>query len=84
MISVSGLCEQLFSVSLNNNAIVISRNGLNICSAYLEYRLYVLRPYTSYSFNTEMFRIANPISNKRQKVSNDDQTYGILDLATLV
>ena len=52
-----------------------SRNGLNICYAHLEYGLYVLRPHTSYSFNTEMFRIANPISNKKQRVSPNDETY---------
>ena len=75
LMSVSRFCEQLFLVSLNNNAIVISRNGLNICSTHLEYGLYVLRPYTSYSFNTEMFRIANPISNKKQKASPNNETY---------
>ena len=69
------MCKQLFTISFDNNAINISHNGLEICRACLEYGLYVLRPFESYSFNTEMFRIANPISNKKQKVSNDDQTY---------
>ena len=75
LISVSELCRQLFTISFNNNEIIISRNGLELCRACLECGLYVLRPYESYSFNTEMFRVANPISNKKQKVSNDDQTY---------
>ena len=75
LISVSELCRQLFTISFNNNEIIISRNGLELCRACLECGLYVLRPYESYSFNTEMFRVANPISNKKQKVSNDNQTY---------
>ena len=34
-----------------------------------------MRPFESCSFNTEMFRVATPISNKKQKVSHDDETY---------
>ena len=48
---------------------------MKLCRACLECGLYVLRPYESYSFKTEMFSVANPISNKKQKLSNDDQTY---------
>ena len=33
LISASKLYEQLFTVSIYNNRIVISRNGLNICHA---------------------------------------------------
>ena len=44
LISVSKLYEQLFTVSFDNNEIVISRNGLNICHANNEYGLYILRP----------------------------------------
>ena len=72
LISISELCKQLFTISFDNNVIIISRNGLKICHACLEYGLYVLRPFESYSFNTKMFRVANPISNKKQNVSNDD------------
>ena len=75
IISISQLCEQLFTISFNNNAIVIYRNGMEICSACLKNGLYVLYPYESFNFNTEMFRVAKPISNKRQKVSSDDETY---------
>ena len=48
---------------------------MKICSAYLKNGLYVLYPYESFNFNTEIFRVAKPISNKRQKVSSDDKTY---------
>ena len=48
---------------------------MEICSACLKNGLYVLYPYESFNFNTEMFRVAKPISNKRQKVSSDDETY---------
>ena len=75
LISVSELCRQLFSISFNNNEIIISRNGFEICHACLDNGLYVLRPYESFTFNTEMFKIANPQSNKRQKVSHDNETY---------
>ena len=53
LISISELCKQLFTISINNNAIIISRNGLEIYRACLEYGLYVLRPFESYSLNTE-------------------------------
>ena len=65
---MSELHKQLFAVSFNNNEIVISRNSLRICSAILEFGLYVLHPTNPCNFNIEMFRIARPISNKRQKV----------------
>ena len=67
LISVFELCRQLFSISFNNNEIVISRNSLKICCACMEYGLYVLRSFEAYSFNTEMFRVGYPISNKKQK-----------------
>ena len=44
LISISELCRQLFSISFNNNEIIISRNGFEICHAYLDNGLYVLRP----------------------------------------
>ena len=44
LISISMLHEQLFSISFNNNEIVISRNGLDICHAKPENGMYVLRP----------------------------------------
>ena len=75
LISISELCRQLFSISFNNNEIIISRNGFEICHACLDNGLYILRPNESFTFNTEMFKIANPQSNKRQKVSHDNETY---------
>ena len=75
LISVSELCRQLFSISFNNNKIIISCNGFEICHAYLYSGLYVLRPNESFTFNTEIFKIANLQYNKRQKVSHDNETY---------
>ena len=43
LISGSNLCGQYFSISFHNNTIIISRNGLDICHAYMEHRLYVLK-----------------------------------------
>ena len=37
--------------------------------------LYVIKPYASFMYNIEIFRVAKLIYSKRQKVSNDDQTY---------
>ena len=76
IISISQLCEQLFTISFKNNAIVIYRNGMEICSACLKNRIDVFYPYESFNFNTEIFRIAKSISSKKQKISNDDETVG--------
>ena len=75
MISVSELCKHSFSLSFNNNSIIISRNGLEICYANIEYGLYVLRPMESFILNTEIFRVANPKPNKKLKVSSDSKIY---------
>ena len=45
LILVFELYKQLFTISFNNNEIVILRNDLHICSAILEYGLYVLHPF---------------------------------------
>ena len=44
LIFVSKLHEQMFGISFNDNEIIISRNGLDICHAKLDNGLYVLRP----------------------------------------
>ena len=75
LISVSMLHEQLFSISFINNEIVISRNGLDICHAKPENGLYVLRSTERSLNNSELFKVEHPKSNKRQKVSNSDNTY---------
>ena len=75
LISVSMLHEQLFSISFINNEIVISRNGLDICHAKPENRMYVLRPIERSLNNSELFKVEHPKSNKRQKVSHSDNTY---------
>ena len=64
LISTSVLCRQLFSISFDNNAIIIYRNGLEIYRTCLEYGLYILRSFKSRSYNIEMFRVANPSFDK--------------------
>ena len=74
LISVSKLYEQLFTISIYNNQIVISRNGLNICHANNEIRLYILRPNKGTLLNTELFRVEHP-KPKKQKILDNDDTY---------
>ena len=54
---------------------MILRNGMQICYAKLENGLYVLHPFESQNYHTEIFRVAKPKSNKRQKLSNEYETY---------
>ena len=74
LVSVSKLYEQLFTVSIYNNQIVISRNGLNICHANNENGLYILRPNKRTLLNTELFRVEHP-KPKKQKILDNDDTY---------
>ena len=74
LISVSKLYEQLFTVSIYNNQIVISRNGLNTCHANNENGLYILRPNKRTLLNTELFRLEHP-KPKKQKILDNDHTY---------
>ena len=74
LISVSKFYEQLFTVSIYNNQIVISRNGLNICHANNENGLYILRPNKGTLLNTELFRVEHP-KPKKQKILDNDDTY---------
>ena len=74
-ISVSKFYKQSFATYFNNNEIMILRNGMQISCAKLENRLYVLYPFESQNYHTEIFRVAKPKSNKRQKLSNDYKAY---------
>ena len=67
--------EQSFSVNFHYNEIIILKNGVQICCATLENGLYILHVFEPESNHTEMFRVAKPKSNKRQKLSNDNETY---------
>ena len=69
------LAQQSFGISFNNNKIFISNNGPNLCSTNLEDGLYVLNPYENISYSTELFKVAKPKSNKRQKVDSNLETY---------
>ena len=75
LISVLMLVEQSFGISLNNNKIFISKNGLNLCYANLEDGLYILNTYENISYSTELFKVAKPKSNKRQKIDSDLEAY---------
>ena len=54
---------------------MISRNGVQISCAKLENGLYVLHPFESQNYHTEMFRAVKSKSNKRQKLSKNFETY---------
>ena len=69
------LHEQLFCISFINNEIVISRNGLDICYEKLENGLYILWLTKRSLNNSELFKVEQPKSNKRQNVSHSDNTY---------
>lgn len=75
LISISKLHEQLFGISFYNNGISIKKNGLEICYACMENGLFVLKPCESLSLNAELFKVAYPKSNKKQKLANGDETY---------
>ena len=75
LISVSELLKHKYSLSINENEISISYDGRIICDAQLYNGLYVISPENKFAFNVEMFKVAKPTSNKRIKVSNDDETY---------
>ena len=67
--------ERLYSVSFNNKSVIVSRNGLNICSDLIENNLYVLRPSLHSSLlNIELFKVEKP-KTKRQKISPNNETY---------
>ena len=69
LIYVSKLLERWYSVSFNNNSVIVFRNGLNICSGFIENNLYVLRPsFHTSLLNTELFKVEKP-KTKRQKFS---------------
>ena len=76
LISVGRLFEQCYDVSFNNKCVIISRNGVNICSANLENCLYTLRPNNQSLLNTELFKVEQPKS-KKQKISHDNDIYHI-------
>ena len=48
---------------------------MQIYCAKLENGLYILHVFEPESNYTKMFRVAKPKSNKRQKLSNDNETY---------
>ena len=48
---------------------------MQICCAKLEDGFYILHTFEPESNHTEIFRVARPKSKKRQKLSNDNETY---------
>ena len=51
------------------------QNRGQICCAKLENGHYILHVFEPESNHTKMFRVAKPKSNKRQKLSNNNETY---------
>ena len=80
---IPGFCRNLISVSFNNKSVIISRNGLKICTGNSENNLYVLRPLMHESLlNTEIFKIER--SNLYGKIFlMMIPIYETLDLVTL-
>ena len=64
IISVSRLYEQGFIISNKYHEMNVYKNGILICSADLVNGLYVLKVNEHVNYNTELFKIAKPISNK--------------------
>ena len=64
LILVSRLYEQCYSVSFDNKLIVISRNGLNICSDFIENMLYMISPTINSLLNIENFKVKLPKTKK--------------------
>ena len=61
LISVSRLLEHNYSISFSNKDIIISRNGLNICSGILENNICMLRSLTRNSLlNAELLKVEKP------------------------
>ena len=75
LISLSKLHEQGFNISFNNNLIVISKYGFDICSAKSEGGLYKLESNVEHVYNSELFKTTNPRSIKRQKAEFERETY---------
>ena len=75
LISVSCLQTQSYILNFSSTNCSISRNGFQICVAIMEQGLYVLRPSTQISLNSELFSVARPGNLKRKEIDNDDQTY---------
>src|SRR5215813_6738506 len=72
LIFVSKLLNNGYSVSFNNKLVIVSRNGITICTWNSENNLYVIRPLThSTLLSIEMFKVEKP-KTKRQKISHDE------------
>ena len=75
LISVSKLHEQFISVSFDIDSVSIYKNGMNICSGYVDNGIYFVKPIFKNLLQTEMFKVAEP-TPKRRKISNDkNDTY---------
>ena len=82
LISISKLLDDDFSISFNNNLVIISK-GLLICIGNVENNLYVLRLLTHNSLlNTEMFKVEKQKKNAKRFLTMT-HIYGTLDLVTL-
>ena len=74
MLSVSRLYEQLIVVSFDIDSVSLSKNGINICSGFVDDGLYFIKPIFNETLQTKMFKVTEP-TPKRRKVSNENETY---------
>ena len=75
LISVSMLQLERFVMTFTSFNISISFNGSQLCIACLENGLYILRPNEPLALNNDLFKVAKPRTNKRQKTDNNNMTY---------
>ena len=66
LILVSKLHEQFASISFDINPVTIYKNGMTICSGYVDNGIYFIQPIFNNLLQIEMFNVAKP-SSKRQK-----------------
>ncbi|XP_024027517.1 uncharacterized protein LOC112093412 [Morus notabilis] len=68
------LHEQFVSVSLDIEFVSLSKNGIHICSDFVDDGLYFVKTIFNEMLQTEMFKVTEP-TPKRRKVSNENETY---------
>ena len=75
LISVLKLHEQFVYVSFDINSVTIYKNGMTICSGYVDNRIYFIKPIFNNLLQTEMFKVTEPSLKRRKISSHDNETY---------
>ena len=58
LISILKLHEQFVYVSFDINSVTIYKNGMTICSVYVENCIYFIKPIFNNLLQTEIFKVA--------------------------